>query len=124
MPELDEQELREYVHEVGKATADGLIHWRSASPSTIYWDKNEEPKARLTLQQVSRATEETRNLFYILQVFEMNQEGLFKRQQIDGSKSETINRQLQQIYSFVQNEQIKKERQFLRNTLPRGATRS
>jgi hypothetical protein len=125
MPELDEQELREYIDEVTRATLDRLIQWKSASASTIYWDKVEEPKARLTLQQISRGTEQTRGRFYILQVFEMPQSGgLVKRQQIDGAKSAPINARLEEIYTFVSNEQLERERQFLKNTLPRRTAQS
>jgi hypothetical protein len=127
MPGLSEQQLAQYLDEVTHATREGLIRWRSANPTTYYWDKMELPKARLSLQQVTRrqiTRDEGRQIVrtvndYIFQVFEFPPEGgLVQREEINGGQYEALNKKLGSLFEYVRSEKAQKDLEFLKGTLP------
>lgn len=131
MPGLSDDELAKYFDELTQATREGLIQWTSANPTTFVWDKLDPPRARLSLQQVSRRELvrggdnriHAKNIpYYVFQVFEMPAAGgLVTREEINGNENDAIDDKLEALFHLIRNEKLQKDLDFLRGTLPKRA---
>lgn len=50
------EQLAAYIHQLSEQTSAGKMIWKQANPTTLVWEAESPPYARITLQKVARPT--------------------------------------------------------------------
>ena len=128
MPSAESSELTNYLDQLIKATREGSIVWKSANPTTYFWERGDAMRgARLSLQRVDRNSPVRvagrltmqKTSSYIFQAHEISEGALFLKVSIESADDPEFDERLKTLFDLIKTGLSRKGLDFLKEILPR-----